>query len=178
MRRWIGHGLCASLTVAALLTAGVGLASCWDRNLDYEVGTGEVFERVGAWKGSVGIVFIRELEQIYASDEKAWKAAIEHHFRDWAVFGFHYGAGEGSAWGPSQRGLATKWRTDATMFLIPGWLAVAILGVFPAWWFRRCMRERRVRRRSSRGLCVGCGYDLRATRDRCPECGRSNGRFD
>jgi hypothetical protein len=42
------------------------------------------------------------------------------------------------------------------------------LVVIPVWLMRRIGRQRRLRA----GLCVGCGYDVRASADRCPECGR------
>ena len=52
------------------------------------------------------------------------------------------------------------------------WLFATLLGVLMARaageWIVR-IRERELRRR--RGQCRSCGYDLRMTPDRCPECG-------
>lgn len=51
---------------------------------------------------------------------------------------------------------------------IPLWLLAALTMLPPALQFRRYLR-RLWRRRA--GLCPRCGYDLRASTDRCPECG-------
>jgi rubrerythrin len=44
--------------------------------------------------------------------------------------------------------------------LVPPWMRI-----------RRAVRRAR---RKSRGRCVECGYNLRATPGRCPECGTSS----
>ena len=51
---------------------------------------------------------------------------------------------------------------------IPYWSLFAVttaIMVFTTW------RWLRTRRRQQRGFCSVCGYDLRATPERCPECG-------
>jgi hypothetical protein len=50
---------------------------------------------------------------------------------------------------------------------VPYWWLTALLLVLPA----RQIRQWRRRRVEKRGFCGRCGYDLRASRDRCPECG-------
>jgi hypothetical protein len=55
---------------------------------------------------------------------------------------------------------------DEYTLSFPFLLPVAALAALPV---ARCVR--RLRRRPPPGLCSKCGYDLRATPDKCPECG-------
>jgi hypothetical protein len=59
---------------------------------------------------------------------------------------------------------------------LPTWSLVSAFTVLPAIvTFRQVRAARRRRRRDRLGLCPLCGYDLRATPGRCPECGREGG---
>lgn len=53
-------------------------------------------------------------------------------------------------------------------FTAPCWIALVGFSVLPS---LASLRVLRPRRRCSRGLCTRCGYDLRASWGRCPECG-------
>ncbi len=56
-------------------------------------------------------------------------------------------------------------------WLIPYWMVILFFCPLPTFWLRRQFRQRQHRRRLADGLCVTCGYDLRASPARCPECG-------
>lgn len=56
------------------------------------------------------------------------------------------------------------------LLIVPAWLVIGLeLTVMRSVWL---LRRKTIRRwRQQQGLCASCGYDLRVTPDKCPECG-------
>jgi hypothetical protein len=99
------------------------------------------------------------IEEVHRQVEPGRVVVAESQWlvRDFGRFaGFAYGRGEA----PDYRGWA---------LVIPLWFICLVLAGPPVLWSIGWRRRAALRR--TPGICRKCGYDLRATPDRCPECG-------
>jgi hypothetical protein len=67
--------------------------------------------------------------------------------------------------GGRSAGMPTSWRVSGYELIVPLWFVAVVAAAVFALLFRL------TRPRPTPGLCATCGYDLRASPDRCPECG-------
>src|SRR5688572_2003349 len=81
--------------------------------------------------------------------------------RGWQLLGFDaFNMGKGKTYGEF-------------VVIVPYWFLCLVTVILPA---RVAYIRLRTHRRRMLGLCVGCGYDLRQSTERCPECGAFAGR--
>jgi hypothetical protein len=68
--------------------------------------------------------------------------------------------------------LAATFNPQFVAVVAPYWSLLALALLPTATLIRRWRRQRL---RKKRGQCLSCGYDLRASGARCPECGAERG---
>jgi hypothetical protein len=157
-----GH-LFTLLSVLSLL-ACVVMCALWVRSyrvsdlVGYKVDSGAI-RGLMLYRGSIGFVSIQEPARRPGERRYGYAGTATRRWDELVlspsvtnVAGFHY--------------ISIPGRFGFT--LVPIWLPLALLAILPA---RMALRHRRDRDRCKTGVCPRCGYDLRATPDRCPECG-------
>jgi hypothetical protein len=82
------------------------------------------------------------------------------------ICGFGYGRSSSIYYAPPLAAGAV-----GRVFVVPFWFLVAMLLIAPVRSIIRKSRDDRSQRWLAQGRCPACGYDMRATPDRCPECG-------
>jgi predicted RNA-binding Zn-ribbon protein involved in translation (DUF1610 family) len=95
--------------------------------------------------------------QIVRKDDPNWAVRV------YGCFGYGWIANDWSV-------VPQNGRNRTNFVQAPSWFFILCFGLFPA---RRLMRKIRKARRRRSGLCVFCGYDLRASSFCCPECGQT-----
>ena len=154
------------LVMAGFALLGVG-ALLWIATVDRSLGLYRYSSGVDRWAGvSSGIVCIGWVRTGYPESHWAFDLfSVGNHF-EWLT---------GRDWDRSWR---DRWKASGLPFAVAEadkvifrvhlfWM------IFPLAWFEliAALRLKKRHRRIAKNVCPTCGYDLRATPARCPECG-------
>ena len=169
MKKWFFNFVVGMSLLLFVATAGLWVRSYWKFDHVYyrQSANGDrIIYDVFSCYGSVGASYGHEVGSedlitnstfIITCGEANGEASVNmmEGLGGWYRFGFGYA-----------NFIIPKLRVVAVM--APHWLLMLLFLILP---LNRFVRFRRRRNRLRKGLCLRCGYDLRATPDRCPECG-------
>jgi hypothetical protein len=146
------------------LLAGVSLVLCVGMVALWILSYAHPIDTIPYARPGLGFAWVEGNLYLAAARDKpysdTWNPLATHKdTSEWGRWGVGYY--HGSRWlGPE------VWR-----FVIPFWLLAVATSIIPITRLRSVTERSRARKRSREGHCRACGYDLRATPDRCPECG-------
>lgn len=180
----IFYRLLSGLSVVLLLaTAGVWVRSYWvDESLTwFERPADRSFldrETIRWARGGIQFEILRYLSGVSELDDLRfhWGRFPAEGYPVWGDdWGRYYSSG------PKHRpAMGFEWIAEKKYdpriksLTLPLYLPCLLFAILPAHFVLRLRRRRRVARRLALGCCVACGYDLRASSGRCPECGRES----
>jgi len=131
--------------------------------------------RVFTYQGSVGFSSMRQYNdapQLSYPEMRKWLSPREIGMAR-PTFGFFFPHGLTWHGGLSATGMSVRRIWEFRFIGIPCWLVMFLLAILPVQSAKATLRKSRERKRLATGLCIQCGYDLRASAERCPECGNS-----
>jgi hypothetical protein len=164
--------------LTALLSLAVCLAACVEWARSYDVGHmllrgghGSMVE-ITTGRGGIGISYAEFTSPIFTLAPEPGRWRLVTWSPRWSSPS-RFPSFLGFTWALRHRAPAVTsfWHVGA-----PLWFVVLLTGSAPALLARKVWLRRRRRARLHRGASAGCGYDLRGTPHRCPECGDASPR--